>query len=251
MRSLHSSLGEERLSQVIRAGDAELIDGSRARLDRAPKAGLRRRVEALARIRTEEGYTTEMCADAGAGLLLIEHHYPTCEAAATCTSLCRSELEVFRAVLGYEVRPRPSPKWTEGRPHNEAASMRRDQLADTRRSIMDGSRRARRRTRWPVRKHLVQRDRSHRPAPRRGLRTAGGTDRLDRGPRTPRRVTCRTRPPCVPNAPYVRVSAPVAWSKIELTLRADGTSDCELVDASSSPATTYTTQPGGSPTNRP
>jgi predicted ArsR family transcriptional regulator len=103
IRSLRSSLGEDGLSQVIRARDAELIDGYRARLDRAAKTGLRRRVEALARIRTEEGYMAEIRTDAGAGLLLVEHHCPICEAATTCTSLCRSELEVFRAVLGDDV----------------------------------------------------------------------------------------------------------------------------------------------------
>ncbi|MCU1365454.1 MAG: MarR family transcriptional regulator, partial [Ilumatobacteraceae bacterium] len=34
---------------------------------------------------------------------LIEHHCPICVAATECQGLCRSELEVFRAVLGPEV----------------------------------------------------------------------------------------------------------------------------------------------------
>lgn len=40
--------------------------------------------------------------DAG-GFLLIENHCPICAAAAACQGLCRSELAVFRAVLGSDV----------------------------------------------------------------------------------------------------------------------------------------------------
>jgi hypothetical protein len=36
----------------------------------------------------------------------------------------------------------------------------------------------------------------------------------------------------VPNVPFVRVSAPLAWSTIVLTLHADGTSESEIADAS-------------------
>jgi hypothetical protein len=39
-------------------------------------------------------------------------------------------------------------------------------------------------------------------------------------------------PRSVPNAPFVRVSAPLAWTTIVLTLRADGTSTSEIGDAS-------------------
>jgi predicted ArsR family transcriptional regulator len=103
IRSLRSSLGEEGLSQVIRARDAELVDGYRDRLDRAGKGSLRRRIAALARLRTDEGYMAEVAQDDGPGLLLIENHCPICEAATACTSLCRSELEVFRAALGDDI----------------------------------------------------------------------------------------------------------------------------------------------------
>ena len=36
----------------------------------------------------------------GEDMLLIEHHCPICNAATECQSLCRSELDVFRAALG-------------------------------------------------------------------------------------------------------------------------------------------------------
>ena len=35
--------------------------------------------------------------------LLVENHCPVCAAAAACQGLCRSELDVFRAVLGPSV----------------------------------------------------------------------------------------------------------------------------------------------------
>jgi predicted ArsR family transcriptional regulator len=103
IRSLRSSLGEEGLSQVIRARDAELVDDYRRRLDRAAKGSLRRRIAALARLRTDEGYMAEVTEDDGPGVLLIENHCPICEAATACTSLCRSELEVFRSALGDDI----------------------------------------------------------------------------------------------------------------------------------------------------
>jgi predicted ArsR family transcriptional regulator len=35
--------------------------------------------------------------------LFVENHCPICAAAAACQGLCRSELAVFRAVLGADV----------------------------------------------------------------------------------------------------------------------------------------------------
>ena len=39
-------------------------------------------------------------------------------------------------------------------------------------------------------------------------------------------------PRSVPNPPFVRISAPIAWSTIALTLHSDGTSESEIADAS-------------------
>ena len=35
--------------------------------------------------------------------LLVENHCPICAAASECQGLCRSELEIFRSVLGRKV----------------------------------------------------------------------------------------------------------------------------------------------------
>jgi predicted ArsR family transcriptional regulator len=64
---------------------------------------LRQRVEALATMRTDEGYMAEVQAQADGAFLLIEKHCPICAAAVACTGLCGKELEVFRAVLGPNV----------------------------------------------------------------------------------------------------------------------------------------------------
>jgi predicted ArsR family transcriptional regulator len=98
--SLRRALGPEGLDRVV-------AERSRAQtaayLEALPpqEAPLRERAEALAAIRTGEGYLAEV-ADApdGDGLLLVEHHCPICDAATACTNLCSAELELFRAVLG-------------------------------------------------------------------------------------------------------------------------------------------------------
>ncbi len=103
IRALRTSLGDEGLSQVIRARDAELTLNYRAVLDSLGPTGFRQRVAALAGIRSDEGYMAEVRPDGENGVLLIENHCPICEGAKACTSLCRSELEVFRTVLGDDV----------------------------------------------------------------------------------------------------------------------------------------------------
>jgi predicted ArsR family transcriptional regulator len=100
--AVRTALGDQGLARVIDAR-AEV---QRAAYGRAvPKRGsLRARVEALARVRTEEGYLAEVADDPdGRGVLLVEHHCPICTAAAACPGLCGSELALFREVLGPKV----------------------------------------------------------------------------------------------------------------------------------------------------
>jgi predicted ArsR family transcriptional regulator len=65
-----------------------------------PGAKLKERVAALARLRDEEGYMTEVEALPGGGFRLIENHCPICIAAKTCQGFCQSEWQVFSKVLG-------------------------------------------------------------------------------------------------------------------------------------------------------
>ncbi|MDQ7018283.1 MAG: transcriptional regulator [Robiginitomaculum sp.] len=60
---------------------------------------LEARVNALARLRNDEGYMAAVKRD-GKDWLLIENHCPICAAARSCTRLCANELDVFTQVLG-------------------------------------------------------------------------------------------------------------------------------------------------------
>jgi predicted ArsR family transcriptional regulator len=64
------------------------------------RASLKRRVDALAKLRTDEGYMAEVIPQDDGSILLVENHCPICSAAATCQGLCAMELEVFQRVLG-------------------------------------------------------------------------------------------------------------------------------------------------------
>jgi predicted ArsR family transcriptional regulator len=101
--AVRTALGDGGLQQVIDARAATQRDEYARAI---PKRGsLRARAEALARVRTEEGYIAEVLDDPdGDGVLLVEHHCPICTAAAACAGLCTSELELFRAVMGPRVR---------------------------------------------------------------------------------------------------------------------------------------------------
>jgi predicted ArsR family transcriptional regulator len=100
--AIRDAVGEDGLDRVIDAR-AERQQAAYQRVVPDPaSAPLRRRVAALARQRSAEGYMAEARPD-GDGVLLIEHHCPVCSAAAACTGLCRGELELFRVVLGADV----------------------------------------------------------------------------------------------------------------------------------------------------
>jgi predicted ArsR family transcriptional regulator len=65
---------------------------------------LTERVAHLAVMRSAEGYLAEAVEDGDGGAIsLIEHHCPIARAAMSCPTLCRTELEAFRAVLGGSV----------------------------------------------------------------------------------------------------------------------------------------------------
>jgi predicted ArsR family transcriptional regulator len=98
--SIREALGERALARVIEARGGRQTAAYRAELNRA--TSLKARVRRLAEIRTAEGYMAEARAD-GDGYVLVEHHCPVCTAASACPGLCRSELDVFRAVLGPDV----------------------------------------------------------------------------------------------------------------------------------------------------
>ncbi|MGH6894471.1 MAG: helix-turn-helix transcriptional regulator [Dongiaceae bacterium] len=64
---------------------------------------LAERAKLLAEQRAEEGYMAEIKRLPDGAVLLIENHCPICVAAKACRGFCRSELKLFRDVLGPEV----------------------------------------------------------------------------------------------------------------------------------------------------
>jgi predicted ArsR family transcriptional regulator len=97
LRSTREVFGAQGLESLIRHREAATLGAYRAEL--AGCATLEQRVARLAGIRTREGYMAEWEKLAPNRFLLVENHCPVCAAAAACQGLCRSELEIFRAVL--------------------------------------------------------------------------------------------------------------------------------------------------------
>ncbi|HWW45156.1 MAG TPA: helix-turn-helix domain-containing protein [Acidimicrobiia bacterium] len=100
--AIREAVGEAGLDAVVAAREARQLAAYREIIPAPDEATLRRRVAALARQRTAEGYMAEVRPD-GDAVLLVEHHCPVCSAATACTGLCRGELDLFRAVLGDDV----------------------------------------------------------------------------------------------------------------------------------------------------
>jgi predicted ArsR family transcriptional regulator len=94
--------GEEGLDKILKLRTAEQEKTYGARV--ADKRSLKARLDALARIRSQEGYMADVRRDPETGdWLFVENHCPICAAARLCTGLCREELALFNRVLGSDV----------------------------------------------------------------------------------------------------------------------------------------------------
>ena len=96
--SVKDAFGDEGLERVLtsRCARQRLDYGKRIR----PGDSLKRKLEELAKVRTEEGYMAEVKAEGEGSYLLIENHCPICAAANACQGFCATELDLFRSVLG-------------------------------------------------------------------------------------------------------------------------------------------------------
>jgi predicted ArsR family transcriptional regulator len=95
--SVGAVFGEQGLEQLISHREAATLAAYREAL--RPAKGLAARVARLAKIRSAEGYMAQVV-PSGDAILLVENHCPICVAASKCQSFCRSELAIFREVLG-------------------------------------------------------------------------------------------------------------------------------------------------------
>ena len=94
--------GESAIDRLIDAREAASEAAYRAAVD--PAAPLAQRAATLAVLRDAEGYMAEAQVALDGSVLLVENHCPICAAARSCQNFCRSELDVFRRVLGPDVR---------------------------------------------------------------------------------------------------------------------------------------------------
>jgi predicted ArsR family transcriptional regulator len=68
------------------------------RIDR--HASLGKKLQQLAKIRSDEGYMAEVVAAGSGGYTFVENHCPICAAAQACQGFCATEIELFQAALG-------------------------------------------------------------------------------------------------------------------------------------------------------
>jgi len=103
IQSMKEAFGEAGLDRVMDIRTRDQIATYQTQLDQ--QKSLKQRLEALALLRSDEGYMAEIqpLTDEEGAFLLIENHCPICAAATVCVGFCAKELEVFRAVLGEDV----------------------------------------------------------------------------------------------------------------------------------------------------
>jgi predicted ArsR family transcriptional regulator len=96
--SVKDAFGYEGLERVLtsRCARQQVDYGRRIR----PHDSLERKLEELAKVRSEEGYMAEVRREDDGSFLLVENHCPICAAANACQGFCTTELDLFRSVLG-------------------------------------------------------------------------------------------------------------------------------------------------------
>lgn len=94
--SVRTIFGDEGLEKLISQREMESREKYFARCKHLPLA---ERLEALAEVRSEEGYMAKVEREDDSWLF-IENHCPICAAATACQNFCRSELTLFSDVVG-------------------------------------------------------------------------------------------------------------------------------------------------------
>ena len=101
LQEVKRTFGEEGLTRLLGRLAQKQIRRYRQHLPR--NGTLRARLQALARLRSSEGYMAEVLPTQNGFYIFAENHCPICEAAAGCAGLCEMEIRVFRALLGKTV----------------------------------------------------------------------------------------------------------------------------------------------------
>lgn len=96
--SIRTVFGETGLDKLITTREAETTKRYARAL--SPDLSVQQKIQRLAELRSEEGYMAHAEQIDDQTWRLAENHCPVCAAARVCQGLCRSELAIFRAVLG-------------------------------------------------------------------------------------------------------------------------------------------------------
>lgn len=96
--SIRTVFGEAGLDKLIATRETETTKRYARALSSARST--RQKIERLAELRSEEGYMAQAQQVDDQTWRLLENHCPVCAAARVCQGLCRSELAIFRKVLG-------------------------------------------------------------------------------------------------------------------------------------------------------
>lgn len=99
--SIQLALGPDALDKVITQRERAMLAEYQQEL--ANSNSLEDKVKTLVKIRQREGYMAEY-EKQGDGFLFIENHCPICAAARKCQGFCRSELSLFKKILGPSVQ---------------------------------------------------------------------------------------------------------------------------------------------------
>ncbi|MES0879624.1 helix-turn-helix transcriptional regulator [Roseibium sp. SCP14] len=100
LTGLNDFFGDEGLEKLISHREAQSRKSYQEAIDGVPD--LAGRVDKLAELRSQEGYMAEVIEE-NDGFYLVENHCSICAAATACQGFCRSELRLFKDVLGPEV----------------------------------------------------------------------------------------------------------------------------------------------------
>ncbi|MCG8365760.1 MAG: transcriptional regulator [Pseudanabaenales cyanobacterium] len=98
LNAMTEAFGDQGLDRLLAIRTRQQIAAYQAQVN--SQSSFPEQLQALADLRTKEGYMAEIQLLGENSFLLIENHCPICAAATACTGLCSSELEVFQSVLG-------------------------------------------------------------------------------------------------------------------------------------------------------
>ena len=96
------TFGEAGLNKLIHHNEQNTLKRYKPSISKA--RGLRAKVAKLCELRSREGYMAEWKSLDEGAFLLAENNCPICAAATACQGFCRSELNLFHAVLGPGVK---------------------------------------------------------------------------------------------------------------------------------------------------